>query len=196
MQHLKKSEWFQGLAALVLVAFGLSPSLLNRDAESSEAAAMSATPTSCPVTAPNDRQPPAGENVFGRGPGGYGNDNLWTNLWVWGEGEVLVPPTHVQADGSLDGMKWPWWRGLPGELTIEGHRLDDEVPPLRADIPEGYGETGFQATGLIFPTTGCWEVTGRVGDASLTFVLLVKRVNASGTPIDETGSDSATPGSE
>jgi len=33
----------------------------------------------------------------------------------------------------------------------------------------------MQPTELIFPTEGCWEVTGRVGDASLTFVTLVVR---------------------
>jgi hypothetical protein len=44
---------------------------------------------------------------------------------------------------------------------------------LRADVPDGYGTTGFQVSGLIFPTGGCWEVTGRLGDASLTFVTFV-----------------------
>jgi hypothetical protein len=44
---------------------------------------------------------------------------------------------------------------------------------VRADIPDGYGPTGLQATGVIFPTEGCWEVTGHVGDSTLTFVTLV-----------------------
>jgi hypothetical protein len=35
---------------------------------------------------------------------------------------------------------------------------------------------GFHATALIFPTAGCWEVTGRVGDASLTFVVEVEKI--------------------
>jgi glycerophosphoryl diester phosphodiesterase len=139
-----------------------------------------ATPPSCPVTAPNGEQPPAGEHVFGRGPGGHGNDALWTNLWTWGVGAIRVPPDHVNADGSLGGMKWPWWRGVPGRLTIEGRRLDAAAPPLRADIPDGYGDRGFQVSGLIFPTTGCWEVTGRVGEASLTFVVEVEREDLSG----------------
>jgi hypothetical protein len=46
----------------------------------------------------------------------------------------------------------------------------DQQPPLRARIPDGYGDTGFQATALIFPTEGCWEVTGEVGDTRLTFL--------------------------
>jgi hypothetical protein len=40
----------------------------------------------------------------------------------------------------------------PSKLTVLGKRLDASAPPLRADIPEGYGDTGFQATALIFPT--------------------------------------------
>jgi hypothetical protein len=32
---------------------------------------------------------------------------------------------------------------------------------------------GFQATSLVFPTPGCWEVTGRIGDKSLAFVIAV-----------------------
>lgn len=41
-----------------------------------------------------------------------------------------------------------------------------------------YGEHGFQATYLVFPTPGCWEITGGVGDARLTFVVLVKKIGA------------------
>ncbi|HLC03673.1 MAG TPA: hypothetical protein VJK02_11595 [Anaerolineales bacterium] len=72
-------------------------------------------------------------------------------------------------------MKFPWWRGegVVGKLEIKGRRLDGHAPPLRAEIPEGYGDTGFQSSSLIFPTAGCWEVTGHAGDAELTFVTRV-----------------------
>jgi hypothetical protein len=40
-------------------------------------------------------------------------------------------------------------------------------------VPDGYGATGFQATAVTFPTTGCWKVVGGVGDAGLTFVVRV-----------------------
>jgi hypothetical protein len=68
-------------------------------------------------------------------------------------------------------MKFGWLRGegLRGKLTIHGKRLDASAPPLRARIPEGYGDTGFQATAVIFPTEGCWEVTGQVADTRVTF---------------------------
>ncbi|MDQ3006062.1 MAG: hypothetical protein M3R47_11875 [Chloroflexota bacterium] len=73
-------------------------------------------------------------------------------------------------------MKWPWWREVPGELTIAGRRLDAPAPALRAEMPEGYGDSGFRPVSLIFPTQGCWEVTGIVGNARLTFVTLVIKV--------------------
>jgi hypothetical protein len=70
-------------------------------------------------------------------------------------------------------VKFPWTRGVPGQLRITGRRLDADTPALRLRIPSGYGRTGFQSTAVIFPTKGCWAVTGRVGNASLTFVTKV-----------------------
>ena len=128
----------------------------------------------CPVTVPNGSTPP-GEQPS---PDHHGNGQLWTGLWP--EGKVIFEPGGpgtIYADGFL-GMKWGWWRGVEGQLTIEGRRLDAPAPPLRADIPSGYGETGFQAAGLIFPSEGCWEVTGQVGEAELTFVTLVVKTPA------------------
>jgi hypothetical protein len=84
-------------------------------------------------------------------------------------------PGQIGADGSL-AMKWWWWRGVEGPLTITGRRLDAPAPPLQAEIPEGYEESGFQASALIFPSEGCWEVNGRVGEAMLTFVTLVVKI--------------------
>ena len=69
--------------------------------------------------------------------------------------------------------KFGWWRGVTGSLRIDGRRLDAPAPPLGASIPDGYGDSGFQSTAITFPTGGCWEVTGRVGEASRTFVTLV-----------------------
>lgn len=63
--------------------------------------------------------------------------------------------------------------GVEGQLTIEGRRLDAPAPTLQAGIPDGYGNIGFQAAGLIFPAEDCWEVTGKVGQVELTFVTLV-----------------------
>lgn len=57
----------------------------------------------------------------------------------------------------------------------EGRRIDAEAPPLRSWISESYNSE-FEASALIFPTVGCWEVTGKVGKERLTFVVNVVRV--------------------
>jgi hypothetical protein len=117
----------------------------------------------CQVTRANNDQPPG--PTFGSEF--HGNGLMWVGLW---RSNVVVQ--DPRSDGSIDA-KFGWWRGAVGRLRIEGRRLDGPAPPLRANIPTGYGDSGFQAAGIIFPTAGCWEVTGRVGDASLTFVTLV-----------------------
>ena len=110
----------------------------------------------------------------------YGNDALRVSLWP--EGTVVFHsggPGFVLPDGSLS-MKFGWWRHARGKLTIKGKRLDSPAPPIRADIPEGYGDRGFQATAIIFPTEGCWELTGKVGTATLTFVTRVIKERGAG----------------
>ena len=128
--------------------------------------------SNCPVTVPNGNTPPGEKSS----PSYYGNGQLWTALWP--ESTVVFRPGgpgSTAPDGTL-GMKWPWWRGLNGNLSIQGRRLDGEAPPLRAQIPNGYGVAGFQPTALLFPTEGCWEVTGQVDAASLTFVTRVVKL--------------------
>jgi hypothetical protein len=84
-------------------------------------------------------------------------------------------PGFVDRDGAL-GIKFPWWRLAPGSLVVGGRRLDREAAPARAYMNHGYGEQGFLPTYLVFPTPGCWEITGRLGAQSLTFVVLVEKV--------------------
>lgn len=125
----------------------------------------------CPVTLPDGSMPP-GETVAGTS---YGNGLIWTALWP--DGKVIFKPGGpgaINPDGSLS-MKWFWWRGVTGKLVIEGRRLDAAAPPLRSFVPQGYGDAGFQASDLTFPSPGCWEVTGRVGDAALKFVTIAAR---------------------
>ncbi len=116
----------------------------------------------CPITRPNGSVPPG--STFGAEF--HGNGALW----------VGVPPANVvltpkAADGSV-GTKFGWWREAIGALTIDGRRLDGPAPLLRAAVPDGYGDRGFQPSSITFPSEGCWEVTGRVGGATLTFVTL------------------------
>lgn len=129
-------------------------------------------PTTCSVTRPNGQ----GTFLEGLSQDLHGTALISTGLWP--DGTIVFRPGgpgFVTDDGAL-GMKWGWRRAVRGQLRIEGRRLDGPAPPLRAEIPAGYGDFGFQSTALIFPTTGCWEVTGRVGNSSLTFVTLVQRI--------------------
>ena len=77
----------------------------------------------------------------------------------------------INDDGSVDA-KFGWWRNGSGKIRVSGRRVDGPAAPLRAHVPDGY-PAGFQATGLTFPRTGCWRVTGRYAGASLTFTVLV-----------------------
>ena len=107
--------------------------------------------------------------------GGFGNDFLRTSL---SGGPVEFKPGgpgFVDHDGAL-GIKWPFWRRIEGQLAVGGRRLDGEAPPARAYLNDGYGSVGFQSSYLIFPTPGCWEITAGVSGRSMTFVVLVQKV--------------------
>jgi hypothetical protein len=143
----------------------------------------------CPVTPPGGRVPAT------RGDFSRGNGSLAVALWPKGRLVAGRLPdgssyAEIAADGSI-GAKLGWWRGVEGQLLIEGERLDAPAPPLRADISNGYGPTGFQPTGLSFPTQGCWKVRGSVGRARLTFVVLVTDMRLRGVepprPLPSTG---------
>ena len=126
----------------------------------------------CPVTAPNGSLPP-GEQAASADY--LGNGKLGTVLWP--EGQVVFEPGgpgEIRPDGSL-AMKFPFWRGegVVGDLHITGERLDGEAPAMTGEIAEGYGESGFQATALVFPSAGCWQVTASVGADTLTFTTQV-----------------------
>jgi hypothetical protein len=164
-----------GMAVAVAAGCTGEPAAVGRGA-----AAGTPTPTSspdapsrlvqgCRVTVPHPV--PSSEEWKGALFGyerAYGNGKLWVG--ALGDGGVI--DDFAEPDGSI-GRKLGWWRAVPGTLRITGRRLDDAAPPLRAEVPPGYGESGFQASGVYFPTPGCWEVTGTVGTTNLSFVTLV-----------------------
>jgi hypothetical protein len=159
---------WQKLTLTVLVPLALVPAGKNQTQKTKFA--------DCTVTIPR-----ATPNSLLNGLGtrnAYWNKNLYAGA-LWPDTALMVGSQgsgFILPDGSLE-MKYPWLRaaGLTGKLTITGRRLDAVAPPLKADIPSGYLDSGFQATGLIFPTEGCWEITGKVGDTTLTFVNRVIR---------------------
>ncbi len=71
-----------------------------------------------------------------------------------------------------NGVKVGWFRPAGEELMITGERLDGNAPPLESHVPCCY-PTRFQATGISFPTKGCWRVVARSGGSELEFVVWV-----------------------
>jgi hypothetical protein len=91
--------------------------------------------------------------------GWYGNDELWV---------------YIYPDGARRDEKFPWVRLAQGRLTITGHRADGAGGLARSAVPDGYGDVGFQASGIEFPSAGCWQITGTVANQPLTFVTRVQ----------------------
>ena len=165
--------WPVWVVALGLVGIAVGVSSAAR----TDPVRQAGTAKTCAVTLPHGPEPPAAARAAlpPIPPAFDGNGRLWVKLWPLGV--IVARPVVVDPSGAID-VKVPWWRGVAGKLKVTGTRLDAPAPPLESNVPNGYGPEGFQATGLIFPTEGCWKVTGRVGTARLVFVtLVVKPVN-------------------
>ena len=97
-------------------------------------------------------------------------------------GASLDAEWFCSADNELCAVKggsWPaggvkvgWRKPMGSKLVVSGQRLDAAAPPLGFSGPGGYGGT-FQASGLIFPSAGCWQVEAQAGASSLRFVVEV-----------------------
>lgn len=100
-----------------------------------------------------------------------------------GQGDWYVNANHTIWVGKQNwragdgGNKAFFIRPTGTKLLISGKRLDAPAPPLRASIPCCY-PTGFQATGLYFPTPGCWEITATAGTNQLRFIAEVSEAEA------------------
>jgi hypothetical protein len=142
---------------------------------------------SCPVTIPNESGPPGEQS----GEAFHREGLVWVELWP--DGILRADPSFVEPDGSI-WMKLPWWaHGVGGRLRIEGRRLDGPGRPVRATVNAGWPRVNangnrFWSSAVVFSTEGCWEVTGRLETASLTFVVLVVKDVSEARPV-------ATPGS-
>lgn len=141
----------------------------------------------CPITQANDVAPPPHlEHYAGKGgTNSYYEDGMWVGVGPGIHYTSADTANFLQADGSM-AIKFWWTRGdgVRGEVVITGRRLDGEAPPPRFDDQfEQYGSIGFTPMPIIFPTAGCWEITGTVGEHSLTFVVFLEEPFASATPV-------------
>jgi hypothetical protein len=119
-------------------------------------------PFDCPVSSTTDEK-----------RDGFGNDYLRIVLPA---NATIIAPDRGGIWAPDGALKWKigWERLVKGTLTISGKRIDSPSPPLRSEL-SNYGDFGFQASYLIFPSPGCWEVTGHVAEHSLTVVILALR---------------------
>jgi hypothetical protein len=84
--------------------------------------------------------------------------------------------TPLNAAGTASGASAPKVRGnasAPSESADGPRTSDAAAPPFQAHVPCCY-PTRFQASGLTFPTAGCWEVTAKAAGSRLTFVVEVE----------------------
>jgi hypothetical protein len=94
----------------------------------------------------------------------YGSDSLAVVL----PANQADPLPAIPYDGGYY-FKVGWRRGVAGPLTIDLERLDGPGSGY-AEIPDGYPQTGMQASGIVVSAPGCWRVTGHLDDATLSFV--------------------------
>src|SRR5919197_4700408 len=128
-----------------------------------EPTALSASTATCPVAATIYDRPPRDPNPF--------YPDIGFNTWYINADRTIW--ATVGSEGFRQGEnKVIWIRPSGAQLIVTGQRLDARAAPLSADIPCCYPST-FQASGLTFPTSGCWQVTAKAGTAELQFVALV-----------------------
>jgi hypothetical protein len=125
--------------------------------------------TFCPVTEPEWVKPPEDSAVEGLPEFGYYYVNqdrsIWASAWWTGEEKEYLRMGE-------EGLKMGWFRPEGAELEITGHRIDGQASHLDAHAPCCY-PTRFQATGLTFPSDGCWEVTAKAAESELSFSVQV-----------------------
>lgn len=120
----------------------------------------------CPAESAGARPPPIPA---------YGNGLLSTS--VPQPGTIVA---EAEPDGSLfQKLGWIPNRILGGlNLTVRGERVDEVAPPMRV-LRVSWGTSsdgrGSWASAVLFPSEGCWRISGRVADVSLTYTVRVVR---------------------
>ena len=131
----------------------------------------SPTANACSVSTPAWVKPPDDSAVDGSPEYGYyfvnQDRSIWASAWWTGQLE------EYQVRASKEGIKVGWFRPAGESLEITGKRLVGQAPPLDTHVPCCY-PTRFQATGLYFPTEGCWEITAKATESELSFIVWVR----------------------
>ena len=137
-------------------------------------------PASCPITIPQDPPfvPPSPYDSMGfEGEFWYGSNSLWTAVRQNGAWEALP---H-NPEGFTQKVFWwregyVWTEEPEPALIVTGERLDASAPPLNASkATNAYASDIGSAmlVGVDLPTLGCWKITGKYGEAEVSFVVWV-----------------------
>ncbi|MFZ0421072.1 MAG: hypothetical protein WAM04_23430 [Candidatus Sulfotelmatobacter sp.] len=148
-------------------------------------------PDGCPVTMQHQANPFVPPKPYSQqAPNGsfwFGTEKLWTALPIdgaWrGLGHYTANDPTFRQKLFLWRQGYDWHREPRPNLKVIGKRLDAETDPLFVDRPTNVSsDPGGMLVGINFPTVGCWEITGRYGDDTLTFVIWVTAGRASCDP--------------
>lgn len=171
----------RSLLTLMLAGAAFSAICTHAQVSASSTPKLVPAPDSCPVTKPGDQPfvPPYGyPKKLSKDSFWYGTDRLWISLPANGAWRL----GHYAPKDPSFRQKIMWWRqglqprtDLRASFKIDGRRLDSDAPPLRSDPPLGVSGSNpvFIMSGINFPTSGCWEVTGRYDQDALTFVIWI-----------------------
>ena len=135
---------------------------------------------SCPITVPQNPPfvPPSPYDSMGfEGEFWYGSDSLWTAVRQNG---VWAALPH-NPEGYTQKVFWwrdgyVWTEEPEPDLIVTGERLDAPAPPLKASEATNASASDIGSAmlvGIDLPTLGCWKITGKYGDAELSFVVWV-----------------------
>jgi len=169
---MQTSAMLRWLSICLLIALLAACSAMPGASFGSPTATPTENPTraACPVIEPAWVKPPQDEAVQGEPGFGYYFVNEDSSIWAsagWADDEEF----ELRAGG--EGVKVGWFRPAGAVLEVTGQRLDGEAPAMEFHASCCY-PTRFQASGLYFPTQGCWELDARAAGSELSFVVWVE----------------------
>ncbi len=172
---------WQPLAIVVMAILTSCGTTTDRASTVLEAttSASTAAPRTCPITTPSNPPfvppaPPAPAPRSARaGEFWFGTPALWTSLRPDGTWSSLP-----YQDGAYSQKVFWWSRDYDGKipLSVSGKRIDGSAPPLRSSpatnaFAEDIGSSIL--VGVELPSAGCWEITGHLKRATISFVVWV-----------------------
>jgi hypothetical protein len=142
----------RGITALLLIV------IVTGSISYAQARTASSSGKVCQTTASTNTEKPTNTNTASFSSHWYrsADKRIWASAparWFAGDHKVL------------------WERPLGTQLKVTAKRLDGDAPPFKATLPDGYQSFDYQASGLNFPSAGCWEVTAQADQSQLQFTL-------------------------